>query len=175
MFFLRCMHPRRSPLGPGLWRSFSTGAGPSTDAPSASLLQRLIRNKHLAKYAEQFRAAPGSHLVSFLVLHELTAIAPLPLLYFGLSYFDIQIPFPEEILAEGNRRMTRLLQLAGAPVSLRDDSQMMLHLVTSYALVKAAMPLRLGLSVFLTPYFARFAVLPLTNAMKRLLPARATK
>ncbi|TPX65712.1 hypothetical protein SpCBS45565_g04937 [Spizellomyces sp. 'palustris'] len=106
------------------------------------------------KYAGYFRDHPGSHLVSFALLHELTAVVPLPLIYLLLSTCDLPIPFPEAVLAEGNKRMSKMLATFGwGPIE--EGSQVMLHMATSYALVKAAMPLRIGLCFFMTPWFAR--------------------
>lgn len=38
---------------------------------------------------------------------------------------------------------------------------------TAWAITKALLPLRLVLSVWATPWFARTAVIPITNAVKR--------
>ncbi|KAI8930302.1 hypothetical protein BC831DRAFT_382556, partial [Entophlyctis helioformis] len=102
-----------------------------------------------SKYAHHFRAAPASHLVAFAILHEATAVLPLPIIYYLLAVTDIKIPFPETVLAEGNRR------ISSAKPLLSDDSQVMLHMATSYAIVKALMPVRVGLCFLLTPWAAR--------------------
>ncbi|KAI8821648.1 uncharacterized protein EV422DRAFT_489697, partial [Fimicolochytrium jonesii] len=107
------------------------------------------------KYAHQFRNHPASHLVSFALLHELTAVIPLPLIYFLLSTTELPIPFPDDILADGNRRMGKMLKYFGVGEGIREDSKAMLYMATSYAVVKAAMPLRIGLCFVLTPWFAR--------------------
>ncbi|KAJ3078517.1 hypothetical protein HK102_004437, partial [Quaeritorhiza haematococci] len=136
------------------------------------------------KYADEFKDAPASHLMSFAILHELTAIIPLPIIYYILSSLEEQveeqqqednnnspsssspssssrnliirlIPHGESILAEGNRRMTRLLQLIGfSTAELSDDSTVMVNLATSYAIVKVLMPVRIGACFLMTPWFA---------------------
>ncbi|KAI9364398.1 hypothetical protein DFJ73DRAFT_415489 [Zopfochytrium polystomum] len=65
------------------------------------------------KYAGQLRSAPASHLTSFLVLHELTAVVPLPIVYYALSATGAQLPLPallpDGVLDEGARRMRRVM------------------------------------------------------------------
>lgn len=43
-----------------------------------------------------------------------------------------------------------------------------MELATSYAIVKALLPIRLVISVWATPWFARWTVLPVTNRLGRL-------
>ncbi|KAI8909003.1 hypothetical protein EDD86DRAFT_206658 [Gorgonomyces haynaldii] len=114
----------------------------------------MDRLKRLYSIPQSIKKAPGTHLVAFGILHEITAIVPLPLVYYYLSANDVKIPFPEQILEEGNKRVGKMMQYLGFE-TLDPKSQTMLHLATSYAVVKAAMPLRVGLSLLLTPGFAR--------------------
>ncbi|KAL2916390.1 hypothetical protein HK105_204146 [Polyrhizophydium stewartii] len=133
----------------------SAAAGPEAPPPPPN--PTTASSKPLRgwrKYAHQFRGAPGSHLTAFAILHELTAIIPLPLVYYALAATDMRVPFPEDLLAEGNRRMARLMQLVGIQAEVRDDSQVMLHMATSYAVVKMLMPVRVALSFMLTPWLA---------------------
>ncbi len=129
--------------------------------------------------------------MSFLVLHELTALLPLPLLVWALQRWPDAVPAalqpPPDMLAAGNRVAARLLSAlpaawlralqggegaaaaSGPPASspadraaaaaalLPADSRLLLHTGMAYALVKAAMPLRLLASGLLTPAFARWA------------------
>lgn len=125
---------------------FSTGPNSPSDVSAV---------RGFRKYASYFKSHPASHLASFAILHELTAIIPLPLVYFFLSTYDIPMPFPENVLAEGNRRMGKMLEYFGLG-TLEENSKTMLHMATSYAVVKAAMPLRVGLCFLMTPWFARY-------------------
>ncbi|KAH6562785.1 hypothetical protein BASA50_009797 [Batrachochytrium salamandrivorans] len=119
---------------------------------------------------QQLKDAPASHITAFAVLHEATALLPLPLIYWVLSATDIRIPFPQEVLAEGNRRMARMMQLMSLSPPLQeddstlpqervsvfqDDSQFMLHVATAYAIVKVMMPVRIAGCLMLTPWTAR--------------------
>ncbi|KAG2220543.1 hypothetical protein INT45_004149 [Circinella minor] len=105
------------------------------------------------KYAEQFRNKPASYLTSFAILHEITAIIPLPIVYYTLDFCDIRIPVPEQAVAEGNRIMSKVRTRYGYE-PLEADSRVMVNLATSYAVVKAMLPLRIAASVALTPFMA---------------------
>jgi len=49
-----------------------------------------------------------------------------------------------------------------------DGVRLVVELGTAYAITKALLPLRLVVSVWCTPWFARWTVLPVTGAMKRM-------
>ncbi|KAJ3161305.1 hypothetical protein HDU86_007087 [Geranomyces michiganensis] len=119
------------------------------------------------KYANQLKSHPASHLVSFAILHELTAIIPLPLIYYLLITSDMSIPFPEDVLAEGNRRMSALCRMVGVN-GLEEGSKVMLNMATAYAVVKVGMPLRIGVCLAATPWFARVAVVPVQTLFGRM-------
>ncbi|KAF9435093.1 hypothetical protein BGZ76_006905 [Entomortierella beljakovae] len=76
-------------------RSYSTGTPPSnttTMVASAAAAETVATTgakteaklSKFRQYAEQFKNKPASHLISFGILHEITAIVPLPIVYFGL-------------------------------------------------------------------------------------------
>ena len=46
------------------------------------------------------------------------------------------------------------------------------RLATAYAITKALLPLRLILSVWATPWFARVAIVPSTNLIRRIFTKR---
>ena len=87
------------------------------------------------KYAEQFRNKPASYLTSFALIHEITAIIPLPIVYYTLDSTDIRIPVPEQAVVEGNRIMSKVRTRYGYE-PLEADSRVMVNLATSYAVVK---------------------------------------
>ncbi|CDH60259.1 hypothetical protein RO3G_13651 [Lichtheimia corymbifera JMRC:FSU:9682] len=120
------------------------------------------------KYAHQFRDKPASYMTTFALLHEITAIVPLPIVYYTLDYSGWHIPLvPQEAIAEGNRIMSKLRTRYGYE-PLAPDSRIMVNLATSYAVVKAMMPLRIAASVALTPFFAERMVGPLLGSFRRL-------
>ncbi|KAJ3166271.1 hypothetical protein HDU88_003495 [Geranomyces variabilis] len=80
---------------------------------------------------------------------------------------DMSIPFPEDLLAEGNRRMGALCKMIGLS-GIEDGSKVMLNMATAYAVVKVGMPLRIGLCLAATPWFARVAVVPVQTVFGKL-------
>ncbi|KAJ2324122.1 hypothetical protein GGI00_005424 [Coemansia sp. RSA 2681] len=117
-----------------------------------------------------FKERPASHITAFAVLHELTAVVPLVGVYYALDYLQPKMPFPQSILEEGNRYINKLRTYVGWQ-RLESDSPVLLHLATSYAIVKAAAPLRIAASLALTPWFSRWCVVPATQAIGRVLPS----
>ncbi|TPX34844.1 hypothetical protein SmJEL517_g02616 [Synchytrium microbalum] len=133
---------------------------PNTQQASSSAQQA----RGWRKYVDAFRDKPASHVIAFAILHEVTALLPLPLVYYTLSYTDIHIPIPDYLIVEANKRASYLLKMFGMG-AVKDDSKALLDMATSYALVKAAMPLRLGASFLLTPWFARTLIAPITKRL----------
>lgn len=118
------------------------------------------------KYAKQFQDKPFSHIASFAVLHEITAIIPIPIVYLLLDWFNFKLPFiPDVVVSEGNRIMSSIRTRYGFP-PLDANSRVAINLATAYAVVKIAMPFRIGLCVGLTPWFATRITQPLLNLIK---------
>ncbi|OAR02079.1 hypothetical protein LLEC1_06374 [Akanthomyces lecanii] len=65
----------------------------STKTPATSRIDRITSKlpRRLQKYTQGLRNAPVSHVVSFLILHELTAIVPLVAL-FALFHYTTYVP-----------------------------------------------------------------------------------
>ncbi len=102
---------------------------------------------------EQLKKYPKSYLTSFLVLHEVTAIIPIPIIYKVLQVYPIEYPIPEEYMEQGTKRIKGMCKFIGMEVDT--GSKQFLDLLTSYVIVKAFMPLRIALSLSLTPAGAR--------------------
>jgi len=68
-------------------------------------------------------------------LHELTAIVPIPLVYIFLSSTGVQIPFPQQVLDEGNKFINKVVTYYGYP-PFENGSRIALNAATSYAVVK---------------------------------------
>ncbi|PVU94201.1 hypothetical protein BB561_002756 [Smittium simulii] len=119
-------------------------------------------------YKQRFRAHPGSHLSSFLILHEVTAIVPIFGVYYILKALELKFPIPDSLLSEANKRISRLRSMMGfEPLEAQDLT--MVYLVASYALVKAVLPLRLAACFALTPFFSRTVVEPILLVTKNLV------
>ncbi|KAG0208837.1 hypothetical protein BGX28_000312 [Mortierella sp. GBA30] len=119
------------------------------------------------QYAEQFKNKPASHLLSFGILHEITAVVPLPIVYFALAETGFKIPFPDQAMEEGNRFVGRVAKYYGWDLEGAEGARVMLNMATSYAVVKALLPVRLALCVWMTPWTATRIVSPVINFWKR--------
>ncbi|KAJ1561125.1 hypothetical protein HK405_004852, partial [Cladochytrium tenue] len=64
------------------------------------------------RYAGQLRSAPGSHLTAFLVLHEVTAVLPLPLVYYGLQATGLQVPLPASLRGDDPAALEAIVRRA---------------------------------------------------------------
>ncbi|KAI8620864.1 hypothetical protein BC830DRAFT_1097004 [Chytriomyces sp. MP71] len=133
------------------------------------------------------KSAPASHVTSFVILHELTAVVPLPIIYYTLQTTGLQVPVPQDVLEESEKRMEKLFKRYGwidadtsASLTTASDGgdataiqpkkmRMLVDMATSYAVVKVLMPARLAASLALTPWFARRAIVPIRDKIKRML------
>ena len=129
----------------------------AVNPPSSNIPQR----KGWKGYLSQFQSQPTSHLISFLLLHELTAILPLPLLYMGFTYFDVNFSIPVDSLSSYVSSVTKLLTWLKLDQISIWDSNSILKLATCYGIVKASLPIRLSLCVYWTPWFSRSIIVPL--------------
>lgn len=116
-----------------------------------------------AKFA--LRDQPLSTVTAFALLHEVTAIAPLPVFYWIFEHYDVlgegsSQYIPKTWTEEGERRMTKLLGYFGKE-DVADSvawSRTLGHATMSYIAVKFLMPLRVALSLYCAPAFgARIA------------------
>ncbi|TPX73711.1 hypothetical protein CcCBS67573_g05024 [Chytriomyces confervae] len=133
------------------------------------------------------KTSPASHLTSFVVLHELTALLPLPIVYYTLQTTGLRVPVSQDMLDEGTRRIDRIIARynlggdgseGGSPSEGRDvglgdsatriRSETIVDMATAYAVVKLLMPVRIAVSLALTPWFARRAVVPARNALSNM-------
>jgi hypothetical protein len=93
------------------------------------------------KYAQQFKSKPGSYMATFAVLHEVTAIVPFPIVYLILENSEVKIPFPENVITEGNRFINKARVYYGYE-PLEADNRTMVNLVTTYGIVKVSFQAR---------------------------------
>ncbi|CAF0859323.1 unnamed protein product [Adineta ricciae] len=107
------------------------------------------------KYLNQLKDRPASHITAFAILHEVTAILPFPLIYFPLKWLRIgeYLPIPIEYIQEGNKKINRVRTRYGFE-PLDESSMVLVNLSMTYAIVKLLLPLRIGLSLMLTPWLA---------------------
>ncbi|RUP10417.1 hypothetical protein BC936DRAFT_140012 [Jimgerdemannia flammicorona] len=155
--------PSSAPHLPPRLRTYTTT--PQPPPPSTTPPPTL---KGWRKYAWQFRNKPASYVASFAILHELTAVLPIPLVYLFLDRTGVRIPIPEDAIAEGNRIVSKMRVRYGYE-PLDPQNRVMVNLATSYAVVKVLMPARIALSVALTPLFAERLVGPVTKLFRRMV------
>lgn len=134
------------------------------------------------KYAQQFKNKPGSYMTTFAVLHELTAVAPFPFIYWTLDASSVKIPFPDTVVLEGNKFINKARVYYGYE-PLEAENRVMMNLVTTYCIVKvrrmfinkndlltnlqALLPVRIAASVGMTPFFAERFVGPMVAFVRK--------
>lgn len=111
-----------------------------------SLRERVV--SRFRKYSQHLRAKPVSFVVSFAILHEITAVLPLPVFY--LAFQTIPETYITGWVDHGDlrARADRVLARYNFPL----DSRSISSLAASYLVVKALLPVRLGLCIYLAPY-----------------------
>jgi len=112
---------------------------------------------------------PFSHITSFLVLHELTAIIPLGGLFWLFHETHWTPPgLPGEWIAAGAEKFGNYARRKGWE-SFKGDkgARILFEIATAYAVVKALIPLRIAFSLWATPWFARVFIVPVTKIFRR--------
>jgi hypothetical protein len=189
---------RSAQLSQGVYkRQLATGATPPTPA---SRLERINRRlpKFLHKHTNALATAPLSHITSFLVLHEITAIVPL----LGLAaafHYTHWLPswFAEGawVLA-GVERFGKYFKRKGwvrgedvveaeQEVELRKrdrlwnvgegGARLIVEFATAYTITKALLPLRIMFSIWATPWFARTTMLPVIARFRSIFSGKKAK
>ena len=169
----------------------------STSKPPVTPRSRIDRvNRRLPaflhKYTRALGNAPLTHVTSFLLLHELTAIIPLFALAAYFHYTHWLPPWLAEgaWLTSGVERFGRYFKRKGwirgdeaataeAEVGLRKVDRawnwskggvrLVVEFATAYALTKMLLVPRVMLSVWATPWFARWTVIPVLARVKAVL------
>ncbi|CUA70571.1 hypothetical protein RSOLAG22IIIB_08986 [Rhizoctonia solani] len=133
------------------------------------------RNRPYIQALQRLSARTGapisSLVVSFGILHEVTALVPLVGVFFGaraVGAGDRAIELvPSEWVKEGEEwagRVGRRYGLFGFEKSDRETKALagdVANAVLAYTVVKAMLPLRIGLSLWLAPGFSRRVLDPL--------------
>lgn len=144
--------------------------------------------RFLRTFTTPLLGAPVTHVTSFLILHEMTAVLPL----FGLvGAFHYGNWMPDlssssttgegNAFDEGAARFGRWLKKKGwveeSDVSAVKEHEtttgeqagvrLVLEFATAYVITKALLPVRIAASVWATPWFARSILSPTTRIVKR--------
>ncbi|KAG0123958.1 hypothetical protein HOY82DRAFT_494641 [Tuber indicum] len=113
--------------------------------------------KALKKYAARFRDRPFSHITSFVILHELTAIVPLAGLFLFFHKTRWTPPgLPGEWVVAGVDMFGKYVRRKGWQRFKGDEgARLLFEVATAWAVVKALLPVRIAVSLWATPWFAR--------------------
>lgn len=134
--------------------------------------------KFLHRYTTRFMNAPVSHVVSFLILHELTAIVPLLSLWYLFHQFPDMLPsfdLPTWAIDKGTKIIDDAMNKYDfADYSINEKFQFIMEGAYAFVVVKFLLPIRLVVSLGLMPSFARWFVIPFTKIFKRKTPAKKT-
>lgn len=135
--------------------------------------------RFLQRIVTPLRNAPVSHITAFLILHEITAIVPLFGLAAAFHYSEWLPPYISEgkWVKEGTEKFGKWVKKRGWIAEDQRSGKwwgrgeggvrIVVELATAYAVTKALLPIRLLLSVWATPWFARWTTLPFTNVLRR--------
>ncbi|ORY04367.1 hypothetical protein BCR34DRAFT_491583 [Clohesyomyces aquaticus] len=175
-------------------RPYAAQPQPQPAPASHPRIKRFNRRlpKFLHKYTNALGTAPVTHITAFLLLHEITAIVPL----LGLAatfHYTHWLPswFAEGTwVLQGVERFGKYFRRKGWIRSdeasqaehdahlekrKRDKAfdigeggvRVVVEFATAYAITKMFLPLRIVVSVWGTPWFARRTVIPIMDGVKR--------
>ncbi|KAA8643058.1 hypothetical protein EYZ11_011731 [Aspergillus tanneri] len=176
------------------WKSSSRCFSTPKDSPSRLHRFNDRLPPFLRSYTTPLLGAPGTHITSFLILHEITAIVPLFALVAAFHYGDwLPDLTSSKAFEDGTQRFGRWLRKKGWVVEEGDEEQeqgkgqeeeqrhygdslpsrkgvrLVWEFATAYAITKALLPLRLAASVGVTPWFARVVLVPVGRGLRTLL------
>ncbi|GAO18349.1 uncharacterized protein UV8b_06735 [Ustilaginoidea virens] len=166
----------------------------------ASRLDRITARlpRRLQKYSRGLRNAPVSHIMSFLILHELTAIVPLIAL-FALFHYTTFVPITYmtahfgDYVQSGISRFEKYFRSKGyfgfRPKDFdeydiegtyavekwntgEEKYKILVEVALAYAVTKVLLPLRIIASVWATPWFAS-VLLRMKRALMSVASARS--
>ncbi|KAH8434592.1 uncharacterized protein LDX57_012235 [Aspergillus melleus] len=199
------LRPSLRPIRFSPWRKSPsrTYSSPSSASSSPKDPRSRLRRfndrlpSFLRTYTTPLLGAPGTHITSFLILHEMTAIVPL----FGLvAAFHYGNWLPDltssGAFEDGTRRFGRWLRKKGwveedaemdmelpakerkegsadykdltPPQDGKKGMRLVWEFATAYAVTKALLPLRIAASAWATPWFARTILGPVGGRIRTL-------
>ncbi|KAG5368901.1 hypothetical protein CKK34_2550 [Yarrowia sp. E02] len=130
--------------------------------------------KHIPRFirpmASRFKNAPVSYVTSFLLVHEITAVVPLIGLWWYFNKYDFIPPgLPDWLIVKGMAVFDKMLEYQGwSFINMENSARTVMQGAAAYALVKATLPIRIPISLLLTPPFARWIFIPTTRGVARL-------
>ncbi|RCI07717.1 hypothetical protein L249_5691 [Ophiocordyceps polyrhachis-furcata BCC 54312] len=185
--FRRAIFARSRPRPPSRTTHLSVPSSSRSSSSSSRRIDKLTSKlpARFQKYAVRLRNAPFSHVVAFLVLHEITAVVPLVALW-ALFHYTTLVPlefvagrfaaYTDAGVAKFERYFRRKRwfgfdgEQPGQPhgpdqehthqVMQRRESgdrsyKILVEVALAYAVTKALLPLRIVASLLAAPWFAR--------------------
>lgn len=122
--------------------------------------------KFLRSYASKFINAPISHLISFIILHEITAIIPLVSLWYFFHNHPNYVPMeiPNWALEQGAKVIDyAITKVTNWEINSKDKMQLIIEGAYAFSIVKFLIPARVMISLYLMPWFAKWFVVPILN------------
>ncbi|KAK9390278.1 hypothetical protein V1515DRAFT_589785 [Lipomyces mesembrius] len=168
---------RRNFSTSGIWRTIEPNEKAVRVKPTAEEVTEKSRQRmkrildklpaSMRPHAERLMNAPGSYVFTFLLIHEVTAVAPL----FGLMWLfqvtDWMPPLPEGLMEAGKEFYSKAIPQDSLPEPSESATKLILQGATAFAIVKMILPLRVAFSLLITPWFARRSVIPLVNRIQK--------
>lgn len=201
MFRRTLLRAQRNPaiLRKPLFRSYAAQHPPPASSERIARFNRRLPS-FLHRYTNALGNAPITHITSFLLLHEITAIVPL----LGLAatfHYTHWLPgwFAEGAwVLQGVERFGKYFRKKGwirseeafeaerevqVDIRRRDKAwnigeggtRVVVEFATAYAITKMLLPLRIMFSVWGTPWFARIAVIPMIGLVKKMFGLGGSK
>ncbi|KAI9370741.1 hypothetical protein BJX61DRAFT_514257 [Aspergillus egyptiacus] len=168
-------------------RSYTTPPNPAPPPPAPKDAQSRLRRfndrlpSFLRAYTTPLLSAPATHITSFLILHEITAVVPLFSLVAAFHYGNWLPDLTSYSgFQDGIRRFGRWLRkkgwvedvdaekVAAGTAAETKGVRLVVEFATAYAVTKALLPVRIAASVWATPWFARVVLTPVGRGARRL-------
>ena len=144
---------------------------PNTEDPEFQrhpILKRVPR--FLRPYTRSFIHAPVSHVASFLILHELTAIVPLVGIWWIIHKYQLLLPLdlPTWAIEKGTKIIDSSMEKFDfTSFSINEKFTFIMEGAYAFVIVKFLLPLRVILSLSLMPAFAKWFVIPFTKIFRK--------
>lgn len=129
----------------------------------SKILTKLNGNPKFNDYFEKLKETGTiPTITSFFILHELTAVIPLFMIWYILYHSDFWDEFnitesSNPLLVKCNKAIERLV---GDKCESLDKHKLIITGAVSYSIVKVMGPLRMFVSLWAAPYFGRYLIVP---------------
>lgn len=141
----------------------------------SKILTRLNSNPKFNDYFEKLKETGTiPTITSFFILHELTAVIPLFIIWYLLYHLDFWDEFnitesSSPLLIKCNKAIEHLI---GDKYESLDKHKLIITGAISYSIVKVMGPLRMFISLWAAPHFGRYLMVPFRESrvfLKRIL------